>query len=125
MAALHAHYGLSVATLTFLPLGADSGSAVYQVRTVDDTTYLLKARTSADFSIPSLAIPHHLASQGVPHIATPLPTVSQTLWVSLDEFALSLYPFIEGRTGTEAGLGEQDTSSVLRLLEMRNGIELA
>jgi spectinomycin phosphotransferase len=104
--ALHTHYDLSIRTLSFLPLGADSGSAVYRVRAVDDTIYLLKTRTSADFSIPSLAIPHYLHDQGVPHIAAPLQTITQALWVSLDEFALSLYPFIDGRTGTETGLSE-------------------
>ena len=44
IAALHAHYGLSVTTLTFLPLGADSASAVYRVDADDGTANLLKAR---------------------------------------------------------------------------------
>jgi spectinomycin phosphotransferase len=104
--ALHTHHGLSVTMLTFLPLGADSASAVYRVEADDGSAYLLKARTGEGFSIPSLAIPHYLSNQGLDHIAAPLPTVTQALWVSLDGFALSLYPFIEGCTGTEAGLSE-------------------
>jgi len=104
IAALHAHYPIAIATLTFLPLGSDSASAVYRVQTDDGAAYLLKARTGEGFSVPSLAIPHYLHNQGVPHIAAPLPTVTQALWVSLDDFTLSLYPFIDGRTGTEAGL---------------------
>jgi spectinomycin phosphotransferase len=104
VAALHAHYDLSVATLTFLPLGADSASAVYRVEADDGSAYLLKVRTGEGFSFPSLAIPHYLTKQGVNHIAAPLPTVTHALWVRLDDFALSLYPFIDGRTGTEAGL---------------------
>jgi spectinomycin phosphotransferase len=107
VAALHAHYGVSVKTLAFLPLGCDSASAVYRVRATDGAAYLLKARAGAGFSEPSLAVPHYLYTQGVPHIATPLPTVAQTLWVSVDGFALSLYPFIDGRTGADAGLSAQ------------------
>jgi spectinomycin phosphotransferase len=43
----------------------------------------------------------------VDHIVTPLSTVSQALWVNLDDFALSLYPYIDGRTGTDTGLSER------------------
>jgi spectinomycin phosphotransferase len=107
VATLHAHYAIAVTTLTFLPIGSDSASAVYRVQADDGTAYLLKARTGEGFSIPSLTIPHYLYNQGVPHLVAPLPTVTQALWVSLDEFALSLYPFIDGRTGTEAGLSER------------------
>ena len=106
VAALHAHYAIAVTTLTFLPIGSDSASAVYRVQADDGTAYLLKARTGEGFGIPSLTIPHYLHNQGVPHIAAPLPTITQALWVSLDDFALSLYPFIDGRTGTETGLSE-------------------
>jgi spectinomycin phosphotransferase len=107
VAALHAHYGLSVATLTFLPLGDDSASAVYRVRTTDGALYLLKVRTGDGFSVPSLAVPYYLNERGVPHIVAPLSTVAQALWVSVNDFALSLYPLIEGRTGVEAGLSEE------------------
>jgi spectinomycin phosphotransferase len=85
---------------------------VYRVRASDNTAYLLKARTDEGFSISSLAVPHYLHSQGVSHIAAPLPTTSQDLWVSLDRFALSLHPFIDGRTGTDAGLSERQWRSL-------------
>ncbi len=107
MAALHAHYGISITALTFLPLGSDSASAVYRVHAADGATYFLKARTGAGFSLPSLVVPRYLHNQCVPHIVAPLPTITQTLWVSVNDFALSLYPFIDGRTGADVGLSEQ------------------
>jgi spectinomycin phosphotransferase len=107
LAALQAHYGLPGPTLTFLPLGSDSASAVYRVQAAGGAAYLLKARAGQGFSEPSLAVPRCLHDQGVPHIVAPLPTLSQALWVSVNGFALSLYPFIDGRTGVDAGLSEQ------------------
>ena len=105
-AALGAHYGLAVGAVTFLPIGADAASAVYRVDAADGAAYLLKARAGAGFSVPSLAVPHYLASQVVPHLVAPLPTGSRALWASVGDYALSLYPYIEGRTARDAGLTE-------------------
>lgn len=45
---LHDNYGLDVAEISFLPLGADFNTAVYRVTTTDKTDYFLKLR-SGDF----------------------------------------------------------------------------
>jgi spectinomycin phosphotransferase len=107
IAALHAHYAISITTLTFLPLGDDSGSAAYSVQTADGATYFLKVRTGAGFSLPSLVAPRYFHDQGVPHVVAPLPTNAGALWVGVNDFALSLYPFIDGRMGADVGLSEQ------------------
>jgi spectinomycin phosphotransferase len=107
VAALHAHYGISITALTFLPLGNDSASAVYRVHAADGVVYFLKVRIGDGFSPSSLAIPYYLATHGVPHIIPPLLTITQTLWVGVNDFALSLYPFIDARTGTDVGLSDQ------------------
>ena len=41
---LQEEYDLRVAALTFLPLGADMGTAVYRAVTEDGTAYFLKLR---------------------------------------------------------------------------------
>jgi len=107
IAALHAHYGISIAALTFLPIGNDSASSVYRVDATNGATYFLKARTGAGFSVPSLAVPRYFHDQGVSHIVAPIPAITQTLWVSVDDFALSLYPFIDGHIGADVGLSER------------------
>jgi len=106
VAALQAHYAISIVALTFLPLGADSASSAYRVEVAGGADLFLKVRAAEGFSVPSLAIPHALYNHGVPHILAPLPTVSEALWVSVDGFALSLYPFIEGRMGADVGLSD-------------------
>jgi spectinomycin phosphotransferase len=107
MAALHAHYGISITALTFLPIGNDSASAVYRVQATDGATYFLKVRIGAGFSVPSLVVPRYLHDQGVPHLVAPIPTITRALWVGVNDFALSLYPFIEGHTGADVGLSDQ------------------
>lgn len=106
-ATLHTHYGLSVMALTFLPIGNDSASFVYRVDSPDGTSYFLKVRASQGFSAPSVVIPRFLYEQGIAHIITPLPTMTQTLWVHVGNFTVSLYRFIDARTAVEVGLSEQ------------------
>jgi spectinomycin phosphotransferase len=101
--ALRAHYGIAVAALTFLPLGADATAGVYRVQAADGTAYFLKVRADPG-SATSLVVPHYLHGRGLPHILAPVATNGQALWVTAGGFALILYPFIEGRNGTEAGL---------------------
>lgn len=106
-AALAAHYGITVETLAFLPLGADSASSVYRVDGADGAAYFLKARAAAGFSVPSLVIPRTLRDRGVPHILAPIPTAVGALWFTVGDFSLSLYPFIAGRTAAAAGLSDE------------------
>jgi len=110
--ALEENYGISIRSLTFLPLGADSATAAFLVCAADGATYFLKVRTPEGFSSPSLVVPRFLDNQGIPHIASPLPTSSRALWVIVDHFALSLFPFIEGRRAADVGLSEQQWTSL-------------
>src|SRR5581483_6725189 len=79
---------------------------VYRVETEGGERFFLKVRAGRGFSAPSLAVPRFLHEQGVPHIAAPLPTAAGGLWASVNDYMLSLYPFIDGRTGADAGLSE-------------------
>jgi spectinomycin phosphotransferase len=119
--ALRAQYAMSSAALTFLPLGDDSGSAAYRVQTADGAAYFLKVRTGAGFSLPSLVVPRYFHDRGVPPIVAPLPTVSGALWVDVDGFALSLYPFLDGRMGADGGLSEQHWRALGAALKQVHG----
>jgi spectinomycin phosphotransferase len=101
------HYGVSIVALTFLPLGNDSDTYVYRVEASDGAAYFLKIRNRLGFSPASLAVPRYLHEIGVPHILAPLPTTSHTPWVIANDFALTLYPFIDGRIGGDVGMSEE------------------
>lgn len=102
---LQEEYNLRVSQLSFLPLGADEGSAVYRVRTDDNLTYFLKLRKG--FQEIVVAVPLFLKSQGLQEIICPLPTTSAQYWADFDEYKMILYPFVEGKDGFERELTDE------------------
>lgn len=98
---LEADFGLSVRLLTFLPLGADQGTAVYRVLASDELLYFLKLRRG-DVNRASVVIPQYLSQLGIRHVIPSIETKNGQLWASLKKFKVILYPFIEGKNGFEA-----------------------
>lgn len=99
---LQAEYGLHVATLTFLPLGADMGTAVYRIVTGDGPAYFLKLRKG--FDEITVTIPLFLKSQGIQEIIAPVETKLKGGWADFGEYKMILYPFIKGKNGFETEL---------------------
>ena len=106
IARVQAEYGLSASGLTFLPLGADVNTAVYQLETGDGKAYFLKLRSGL-FDEMTVAVPQFLHSQSIQAIIAPLPTRNHRNWGSLDSYRMILYPYIPGRDGYEAALSDQ------------------
>ncbi|MBL8062718.1 MAG: phosphotransferase [Anaerolineales bacterium] len=102
---LQNEYGLRVIELTFLPLGADMGTAVYRVVAQNGTAYFLKLRKG--FEEISVTIPLFLRSQGVQEIIPPIETKSKQGWADFGEYKMILYPFIEGNDGFERELTDE------------------
>jgi spectinomycin phosphotransferase len=98
-------YGLSVTSLTFLPIGADMGSVVYRLVTQQGTTYFLKLRKG--FTEIVATIPLFLKSQGIEEIIIPFETKAKGHWADFGEYKMILYPFIEGKNGFEMELSDQ------------------
>jgi spectinomycin phosphotransferase len=105
IACLQSEYGLHVAQIAFLALGADLNTAVYRVIADDGTLYFLKLRSGV-FDEMSVALPKFLNDQGIAHIIAPLATSSGQLWANLNTFRVILYPFVEGRNGYEVNLSD-------------------
>lgn len=106
IACLHENYGLDVAEISFLPLGADFNTAVYRVSTTDKTDYFLKLR-SGGFCEPSVLVPYHLKQIGMKNIIPPIATKTNKCWTNLDAFKVALYPYIDGRNAVDIKLSEQ------------------
>ena len=101
---LQDEYNLHISTLTFLPLGADMGTAVYRLVTNDWTAYFLKLRKG--FEEISVTIPLFLKSQGIKEIIAPIETKSNHGWADFGEYKMILYPFFEGKNGFEMELSD-------------------
>ena len=102
---LQEEYDLRTYELTFLPLGADQGSAVYRVVTNDGTVYFLKLRKGFDEII--VTVPLLLKSQGLDAIIVPFETKSKHYWADFGDYKMILYPFIEGKNGFQTELSNQ------------------
>ena len=101
--ALHASFGIQVAELVFLPIGDDAASWAFRVEASQGPTYFLKVRAGAGHT-PGAAVPDYLHRHGVPHVLAPLPTNTAAPHIRVDRFALTLYPMIDGGTGTDVGM---------------------
>lgn len=95
---LNYYYALSCATLEFLPNGQNIHAGVYRVVSDQGNPYLLKAQSMALYE-PSCQIPNYLQEHGNPFVVAPLPTGMGTLWTQVEDWSVSLYPFIEGNHG--------------------------
>jgi len=102
---LQDEYGLHVATLTFLPIGADLRTAVYRVLAEDGTAYFMKLRRK--FKDVIVRVPLFLKESGVQEIIIPYETKSGQHWADFGEYKIILYPFIEGKDGFERELTDQ------------------
>ena len=105
IACLRNEYGLHVAEIAFLPLGADQNAAVYRVVADDGTPYFLKLRSS-NFDETSVTLPKFLSDRGITHIIAPWATSTGQLWATLDAFKVILYPFVAGRDGYAVDLAD-------------------
>jgi len=106
VAGVRDNYGLDIKQVDFLPLGADRHTAVYRVVADDATAYFLKLRGGV-FDPASVLIPRFLYDQGIAQIIAPIPTQSGQLWSDLNPYKVILYPFVEGRSGFEVDLSDQ------------------
>jgi len=116
VAAVGDGFGLKIAQVMFLPLGADFDTAVYRAVAADGTAYFLKLRRG-NFDEVAVAIPRFLQTQGIAAVMAPIPTRGGRLWTELDGLKLILYPFVEGHDGIHAELSERqwrDLGAALR-----------
>lgn len=113
------------AALAFLPLGNDASSWVYRVYLESGDSLFLKVRRGAPY-LPGLLAPHYLRSHGFLEVVAPLPFAppaasdselwAQTSGTAGDDYALVLYPFIEGPSAMDAGMPAQGWTELGRLL---------
>ncbi|MCB9450032.1 MAG: aminoglycoside phosphotransferase family protein [Anaerolineaceae bacterium] len=96
IASLCTTYGLPIAEITFLPIGADRHTAVYRATTPESTAYFVKLR-GGDFNDMTLRIPRLLYDQGITPVIPPLTTHAGALWMETDGYALAVYPFVAGQ----------------------------
>ena len=119
---LRRDFGLAVDTIEFLPIGADADTAVYQA-TSAETLYFVKLR-GGDFDEMTIVVPHFLGTQGISQIIAPIATYDGRIWASLDRFAVTLSPFVNGRDGFSVELSDEQWVELGRALKRIHHAEL-
>jgi len=105
-ACLQEQYHLAAVAFEFLPLGLDMNAGLYRVVSEQGTAYLLKAKKSL-FYEPGCLVPRYLQDQGIAAVVAPLPTTGNALWTQVGEWRVIVYPFIEGETGWNPGMTDE------------------
>lgn len=100
---LNTDYGIKVATLTFIPLGADMDASVYKAETHDQSSYFIKLKRGHHHDIGAI-IQLLLHGAGIPQIISPIRTNHGQPTHHIDDFTLIVYPFIEGQDGFSCDL---------------------
>ena len=109
---LRADYGLSAATLDFLPLGWDTHAGVWRVADEGGTLYLLKAKEGAPNEAGCL-VPRYLRDQGIEAVVAPLPVLgAERWWAAMGAWTVTVYPYIEGVTGWKPPLTDAQWRAV-------------
>ena len=122
ISSLQEEYNLTDVQLSFLPLGADLGTAVYHVLTDDGTTYFLKLRKG--FEEITVTVPLFLRSQAIQEIIAPLETRSGQARADFCEYKMILYPFMEGKDGFERELGDRHRQELGTALRKIHSVKL-
>jgi len=100
---LNTDYGIKVATLTFIPLGADMDASVYKAQTHDQSSYFVKLKRGYHHDIGAI-IQLLLHDAGIQQIISPIKTNHGQSTHRIDNFTLIVYPFIEGQDGFSCNL---------------------
>src|ERR1700752_1397719 len=103
---LRDEYGLSIEKISFLPLGADTNTAVYRAVSKDEMNYFVKLK-KGDFNEASVTIPNFLSALGIQQVIPALTTQTGELWANLNPFKVILYPFVEGHPAFEEIMSNQ------------------
>ncbi len=100
---LNNDYGIAVATLTFLPIGADMNASVYKAETHDQRSYFVKLKRGHHHDI-GVEIVELLHNAGINQIIPPIKTLLGQLTQCIEDFTLIVYPFVEGQDGFSCSL---------------------
>ncbi|MBN2479597.1 MAG: aminoglycoside phosphotransferase family protein [Parachlamydiales bacterium] len=93
---LNTDYGIEIAALSYLPLGADMNASMYRAQTLDGTSYFVKLKRGHqhDVCVTLLAL---LQMAGIQHIIPPVKTIHGKPILHIKDYTLIVYPFVEGR----------------------------
>jgi spectinomycin phosphotransferase len=120
---LNTDYGLEIATLSFLPLGADMNASVYKAQTYDKRSYFIKLKRFYNHEI-NIKVSRLLYESGIQQIIHPIHTIYGQQIQQIGDFTLIVYPFIEGQNGFNRDLTQDQWMMLGQTLRQVHEIEV-
>jgi spectinomycin phosphotransferase len=120
---LNTDYGIEVATLTFLPLGADMNASVYKAQAHDQTSYFVKLKRGHNHDI-SVLIVELLHDAGIQQVIPPIKTIHGHPTQRIEDFTLIVYPFVNGQDGFHRNLTDNQWLKLGKALRQVHEIEV-
>ncbi len=77
-----------------------------------------------DFDEMTIVVPHFLGSQGISQIIPIIPARDGRIWASLDRFAVTLSPFVNGRDGFSVELSDEQWAELGETLKRIHHVKL-
>lgn len=97
-------YGIKTINLTPLQLGADADALIYKAQADDHRLYFVKLKHGHHDTSATLQL--LLNNAGIKEIISPIMTSDELASAQLNEFTLTVYPFIEGQDGFSKKLSD-------------------
>ncbi|MCC5803534.1 phosphotransferase [Rossellomorea vietnamensis] len=120
---LKEHFHIAAKEVTFLPIGHDPKAAVYRVTGWSGEVFFLKM-IQGSFDGTGIRIVHFLSTQGIDAVIPPFPTSRHELAVHHEGCHWILSPFVDGRTGFESPLSEQQSIRFGQILKSIHSAEM-
>ncbi len=120
---LNTNYGIAVATLTFLPIGADTNASIYKAQTFDQISYFIKLNLGHHHDI-GVKIVELLQRAGIREIIPPIKTIHGKSTQPIGDFTLIAYPFVEGQDGFSRSLTDYQWIKLGKALRQIHEIEV-
>lgn len=121
---LNANYGIEVAVLTLLPLGADMNASVYKAHTHDQTSYFVKLKRGHHHDI-GIEIVELLHDAGIKEIIPPVKTILGQSTQQIENFTLIVYSFVNGQDGFSINLTDDQWVKLGHALRQVHEIDVA
>jgi spectinomycin phosphotransferase len=120
---LKINYGIEVATLTFLPLGADMDASVYKAQVHNQSSYFVKLKRGHHHDISAIIIAL-LRNAGIQHIIPIVKTIRGESTQCLDDFTVIVSPFIEGKDGFSRDLTDDQWYALGKVMRQIHEIDI-
>ncbi|MCS5708698.1 phosphotransferase [Candidatus Berkiella cookevillensis] len=119
---LKAHYDLDIIEILALHRGADTNACVFKVD-ARAQSYFVKLR-HGHYNEINLAIIELLAQAGIRQIISPIKTNQQQVMVSIGDFHLVVYPFIDAQDAFSHSLSDQQWILLGKALQQIHGLKV-